>query len=166
MTETSCTVESPVGRLRLVATEAGLARLEFAPRARKRPVPRGAAGVVLRSVARQLKEYFEGKRRDFELPLDPGGAGFHRTVWDQLARIGFGETICYAELARRAGRPTAVRAAGAANGRNPLSIVLPCHRVVGRDGRLRGYGGGLRAKAWLLTHEGVGVERGRVIGGP
>ncbi len=106
-------------------------------------------------VAAQLAEYFAGRRRDFALALDPPGTPFQRQVWEELARIPFGATISYGELARRVGRPAAARAVGAANGANPIPIVLPCHRVIGSDGSLTGYGGGLPLKKALLALEGV-----------
>jgi methylated-DNA-[protein]-cysteine S-methyltransferase len=104
-------------------------------------------------VVEQLEAYFAGERRTFDLPLAPTGTPFQRQVWEELARIPYGETVSYAELAARAGRPGAARAAGAANGRNPISIVLPCHRVVGSSGALTGYAGGMERKRWLLAHE-------------
>jgi methylated-DNA-[protein]-cysteine S-methyltransferase len=118
--------------------------------------PAGDTAVVrtlLDEAARQLDEYFAGTRFAFDLPLDPVGTEFQLAVWRSLADIGYGETSTYGEQAARIGRPTAVRAVGSANGRNPLSIVLPCHRVVGRDGRLTGFAGGLEAKEFLLDHE-------------
>ena len=102
---------------------------------------------------RQLEEYFAGERRAFDLPVAPAGTPFQQRVWEELQRIGYGETITYAELAARIGRPTAIRAAGAANGANPVSIIIPCHRVIGSDGSLTGYGGGLEAKRLLLELE-------------
>jgi methylated-DNA-[protein]-cysteine S-methyltransferase len=110
---------------------------------------------VLRQAQAQLAEYFAGQRRDFDLPLAPQGTEFQREVWWELANIPFGGTISYAELALRVGRPTATRAVGAANGRNPLPIVLPCHRVIGADGSLTGFGGGLPTKEFLLQLEGA-----------
>jgi methylated-DNA-[protein]-cysteine S-methyltransferase len=107
----------------------------------------------LKECARQLGEYLEGKRRCFELPLAPEGSDFQRRVWIEIARIPYGETITYAELATRAGAPGAARAAGAATGRNPLSIVVPCHRVIGTDGSLTGYAGGIGRKTRLLEIE-------------
>ncbi len=101
----------------------------------------------------QLAEYCAGERRTFDLPLAPAGTPWQRAVWEALLAIPYGETITYTELAARAGRPAAVRAAGAANGRNPIAILVPCHRVVGTGGGLTGYAGGLDAKAWLLAHE-------------
>ena len=109
----------------------------------------------LAACAQQLRDYFEGRRNSFELPLAPEGTPFQRRVWEEIARIPFGATLSYAELALRAGSPTAARAAGAATGRNPLSVVVPCHRVVGSAGALTGYAGGLARKARLLEIEGV-----------
>lgn len=109
----------------------------------------------LRECAEQLADYFAGKRQCFDLPVMPRGTPFQERVWREIARIPFGETITYAELAARAGAPGSARAAGAATGRNPLSIVVPCHRVVGTDGSLTGYAGGIERKTRLLEIEGV-----------
>jgi methylated-DNA-[protein]-cysteine S-methyltransferase len=108
-----------------------------------------------RSVAAQLADYFAGRRRDFDLPLAPRGSAFQRAVWDELVRVPYGATVSYGELAARLGRPGASRAVGGANNRNPLPIVVPCHRVIGADGSLTGYGGGLDRKRALLALEGV-----------
>jgi methylated-DNA-[protein]-cysteine S-methyltransferase len=102
----------------------------------------------------QLREYFDGARTTFELDLAPQGTEFQRAVWDELLRVPYGATVTYAELARRIGRPNAVRAVGAANGANPIAVVIPCHRVIGSNGTLTGYGGGIERKQWLLAHEG------------
>ena len=154
MTLTTTTLETPVGRLRLVASETGLREVLFAGEA---PSPDGeladGESPVLAEAARQLREYFDGARTSFSLPLDPIGTPFQLEAWRRLADIPFGETVSYAEQARRVGRPRAVRAIGAANGRNPLPIVLPCHRVIGSDGSLTGFGGGLHVKRALLDHE-------------
>lgn len=115
----------------------------------------GAAVATVHAARRQLEEYFAGTRTRFDLRFDAQGTDFQRRVWDALDGIPYGDVISYAELARRIGSPAAVRAVGAANGRNPLSIVRPCHRVIGANGSLTGFGGGLPAKQWLLTHEGV-----------
>lgn len=109
----------------------------------------------LAECARQLADYFAGRRQRFDLPTAPGGTPFQMRVWNEIARIPFGETISYAELARRAGAPGCARAAGAATGRNPLSIVVPCHRVIASGGALTGYAGGLERKARLLEIEGA-----------
>ena len=148
---------SPVGTLTLAATDDGLHAIEF-PRNRH---PANRAGwtegqhPVLDLAARQLDEYFAATRRAFDLPLTPRGTDFQRTVWLALAGIAYGETVSYAQLAQRVGKPTAMRAVGAANGRNPLPIVLPCHRVIGADGSLTGFGGGLPTKQFLLELEGA-----------
>ena len=110
---------------------------------------------LLDPLATQLDEYFAGARRDFDLPLAPEGTDFQRTVWHALARIPYGDTTSYAQLADTIGHPSAVRAVGAANGRNPIPIVQPCHRVIGADGALTGFGGGLPTKRFLLELEGA-----------
>ena len=145
-------VETPVGVLRLVAGDAGLRGVLWP---RESPPPNAAPGdhPVLAAAEQQLHEYFAGARRTFDLPLDLVGTPFQRRAWLALATIPFATTISYGEQARRLGVPRAARAVGAANGRNPLSIVLPCHRVVGASGALTGYGGGLDAKRYLLDHE-------------
>ncbi|MBV8516096.1 MAG: methylated-DNA--[protein]-cysteine S-methyltransferase [Acidobacteria bacterium] len=102
----------------------------------------------------QLREYFDGKRTVFELDLAPRGTEFQRAVWDELLRVPYGATVTYAEIAHRIGRPNAVRAVGAANGANPIAVIVPCHRVIGSNGTLTGYGGGIERKQWLLAHEG------------
>jgi len=149
---------SPVGPLLLAADAQGLRLVEF--NSPKHPIPRGddwreGDNAVLRETRAQLDDYFAGKRRTFDLPLAPRGTGFQRQVWHTLAAIPYGETISYARLATRVGKPSAMRAVGAANGRNPLPIVLPCHRVIGSDGSLTGFGGGLPTKQFLLTLEGA-----------
>ena len=108
---------------------------------------------MLDETERQLDRYFEGTLTEFDLPLGPRGTPFQQQVWAALCDIPYGETISYGELARRVGRPGSARAVGAANGSNPISIIIPCHRVIGSDGRLTGYGGGIDRKAWLLDHE-------------
>ena len=150
----ACTISSPVGWLRLVARGDRLVGVRF-ERSRA-PDDDGAADhPVLREAARQLAEYFAGARRAFDLPLAPEGNPFQRLVWDALLDIPFGRTSSYGELARRIGRPDTARAVGAANGANPIAILVPCHRVIGADGSLTGYGGGLGNKRWLLRHEGA-----------
>ena len=150
--------ETPIGILRLVGDERHLQRVDLPNAAARTPdaawrETRRALPGALDAAKRQLAEYFDGTRRDFDLPLAPDGTAFQRRVWDELRRIAYGETISYGELARRIGRPTASRAVGAANGRNPLAIVVPCHRVIGADGTLTGYGGGLPVKQTLLALE-------------
>ena len=154
----SSTYASPVGTLTLVAGAAGLRAVIWPGRDAARVglpgrAARAGASSTLEAAARQLDEYFAGTRRSFELPLDLHGTPFQLAAWRALAEIPYGETRSYAEQAARLGRPSAVRAVGAANGRNPLSIVLPCHRVIGSDGALRGFGGGPEVKAGLLAFE-------------
>ena len=151
-------IDSPVGPLVLAADDAHLQVLEFETPAH--PVKRGdgwreGRNAVIDAAHAQLDEYFAGQRRDFDLPLAPQGTEFQRGVWWALADIPYGRTISYAQLATSIGKPAATRAVGAANGRNPLSIVLPCHRVIGADGSLTGYGGGLPIKTFLLALEGA-----------
>jgi methylated-DNA-[protein]-cysteine S-methyltransferase len=151
-------IDSPVGPLLLAADDAHLRVLEFETPAH--PVRRGGdwregRNAIIDAAHAQLDEYFAGRRRDFDLPLSPQGTHFQRGVWWALADIPYGTTISYATLATRVGKPTATRAVGAANGRNPLSIVLPCHRVIGANGSLTGYGGGLPIKTFLLSLEGA-----------
>lgn len=153
-------VSSPLGRLRLVATGEALAGVYF-PAHRRAPslVARDATTHgVLDLAARELAEYFRGERRAFSTPLAAHGTEFQRAVWRALAAIPFGERRSYAQLAREAGHARAIRAVGAANGMNPLSLFVPCHRVVGADGGLTGYAGGVEAKQWLLAHEQRVVE--------
>ena len=150
--------DTPIGTLRVVGDEDGIKRIDLPNAAQNAPDPawgekRRSLPRPLREAKRQLLEYFEGGRLDFDLPLAPAGTAFQRRVWDELRRIPYGDTVSYGELARRIGRPTASRAVGAANGRNPLAIVVPCHRVIGADGTLIGYGGGLPVKETLLAHE-------------
>ena len=144
-------VQSPIGRLTLVESDGELVGLYMesypAPPAERRTSP------LLDRAQAQLREYFAGGRDRFDLPLRPEGTEFQRAVWTELTRIPFGVTCSYAEIARRIGRPKAVRAVGAANGANPIAVVIPCHRVIGADGSLTGFGGGLPRKKWLLAHE-------------
>src|SRR5213596_2729122 len=121
----------------------------------------GPAGAVLARTREQLNEYFARTRTTFDLLLDPAGSAFERRVWDALRAIPYGSTVSYGELARRLGDPRATRAVGAANGRNPIPIIVPCHRVVGARGELTGFGGGLDCKRWLLEHEGALLALGR-----
>ena len=151
-------IDTPLGPLFATAGGHGIAAIHFVG---GRHAPAIAHDWVedrddaaLAACEAQLRQYLEGSRRAFDLPLAPSGTDFQRRVWREIAAIGFGETITYAELARRCGAPRAVRAAAAATGRNPLSIVVPCHRIVGASGSLTGYAGGLERKARLLALEG------------
>ncbi len=149
-------LDTPIGRLELIADEDGaLVRVNL-PHPRKPPPDPGPTRrdpARLAPIVRQFAEYFDGRRTAFDLSLCSHGTDFQRRVWHGLKAIGYARTESYGELARRIGRPRAVRAVGTANGANPLSIVVPCHRVIGADGSLTGYGGGLEAKRWLLAHE-------------
>jgi methylated-DNA-[protein]-cysteine S-methyltransferase len=144
-------LNSPIGDIEVAATANELVFVEFIQgRASLSPSGRSPA---LESALRQLDEYFRGRRKVFELSLRFEGTEFQNRVWRSLLDVGYGETASYGDIARAIGRPAAVRAVGAANGRNPISIVVPCHRIVGRSGELTGYGGGLWRKEWLLRHE-------------
>ena len=152
-------MESPTGRLLLAADEIGLRHIIFADGrepAEPRPDWRPAGNddiTLLRETIRQLRAWFAGELREFDLKLAPEGSAFHQRVWSELPKIRYGETITYGELARRVGSPNASRAVGRANGANPIPIVIPCHRVIGSDGKLTGYGGGLPRKGFLLVLE-------------
>jgi methylated-DNA-[protein]-cysteine S-methyltransferase len=153
----SSSLDSPVGPLTVVASELGL-RAVLWPDERTGRIPVGPVEIdpdhsVVRATLEQLVEYFDGRRREFDLPLDPVGTDFQRRAWDVLRAIPYGTTISYGVQAERMGDRRAARAVGAANGRNPLSIVVPCHRVVGASGGLTGFAGGTATKAWLLDHE-------------
>ena len=154
-------IDSPVGPLMLAADDHALRHIEF--RDNCHPADRrdwhGGDNEVLQAAQQQLGEYFAGRRRVFDLPLAPVGTQFQRAVWQALADIPYGGTISYAQLAQRLGNPNGTRAVGAANGRNPLPIVLPCHRVIGADGGLTGFGGGLPTKQFLLRLEGALPEQ-------
>jgi methylated-DNA-[protein]-cysteine S-methyltransferase len=152
-------VHFPVGRLTLVATDEGLAAIiwenDRPDRVRLNMTAEEVRHPVLVETERQLEEYFAGHRKQFALVLDVSGTAFQRKVWNALLTIPFGETRSYAQIAQQIGNPAAVRAVGAANGRNPVSIVAPCHRVVGSSGALTGFAGGLDVKARLLAFEGA-----------
>lgn len=146
------TVPSPVGDLLLVAEDGALVRLHFSPF----EAPGGPPSPdepVLADARRQLAEHFAGERTEFDLPLAPPGTVFQQRVWAELRRIPYGTTATYGEIAARLGDPRCVRAVGLANGRNPIALVVPCHRVIGSDGKLRGFGGGVERKQQLLALE-------------
>jgi methylated-DNA-[protein]-cysteine S-methyltransferase len=152
-------IDSPVGKLKLVASDKGLAGVLW-QRENTRPAPLSEAvedkqHPVLVETERQLGEYFAGKRKTFSIALDLRGTQFQKDVWEALLAIPFGETRSYGQLAKQLGNPRATRAVGAANGRNPVSIIVPCHRVIGSSGKLTGFGGGLETKAHLLSLEDV-----------
>jgi methylated-DNA-[protein]-cysteine S-methyltransferase len=151
-------MDSEVGKLKLVATDKGLAAIlwenDHPRRVRLGPVSENKKHPVLQETEKQLNEYFAGKRNRFSVKLDPRGTDFQNKVWQALRTIPFGETRSYGQIARQIGNARAVRAVGAANGRNPISIVVPCHRVIGASGELTGFAGGLDIKARLLSLEG------------
>jgi methylated-DNA-[protein]-cysteine S-methyltransferase len=148
---------SPVGNLKLVASDSGLAAILWPDddprRVRLQAMTRNDDHPLLIATERQLEEYFAGRRKAFELPLDFAGSAFQRRVWAALLNIPFGETRSYGQIAAQIGSPSAARAVGAANGKNPISIIAPCHRVIGGSGKLTGFAGGLAVKAYLLGME-------------
>jgi methylated-DNA-[protein]-cysteine S-methyltransferase len=148
------TLDTLIGTLRLVAEDGCLVKIEFGGSAGGAATAHPGRDDVLAVTALQLREYFAGQRQHFDLPLAPAGTVFQRAVWQALAAIPWGETRSYADIAQAIQRPTAVRAVGAANGRNPVPIVIPCHRVIGSDGSLTGFAGGLAVKRTLLELEG------------
>jgi len=151
-------IASPYGKLKLVASDKGLAAVlwenDDPRRVRLGALKRSSDNPFLNEAEKQLKAYFAGRLKKFTVPLDFKGTDFQKSVWAALLTIPFGETRSYGEIARQIGRPEASRAVGAANGRNPISIITPCHRVLGSNGRLTGFAGGLEAKDHLLKHEG------------
>jgi methylated-DNA-[protein]-cysteine S-methyltransferase len=151
------TIDSPVGKLKLVASDKGLVAIlwknDKPHRVRLSELVADDKHPILLQTERQLSEYFAGKRRSFSLALDIRGTSFQKNVWEALLAIPFGETRSYGQLAKQLGNPNATRAVGAANGRNPISIIVPCHRVIGSSGKLTGFAGGLDVKAHLLNLE-------------
>jgi len=145
-------VDTPIGKLTVVAGGTGIRRILWDGEAPPEDAVEGHSDLLDAAVT-QIREYFTGNRTTFDLPLDLGGTPFQEKVWRELGSIPFGTTISYGEQARRIGRPQAARAVGAANGRNPVPVVLPCHRVIGSSGALTGFGGGLDTKRTLLRHE-------------
>ncbi|HEY1173444.1 MAG TPA: methylated-DNA--[protein]-cysteine S-methyltransferase [Verrucomicrobiae bacterium] len=160
-------MKSPVGELTLVASDKGLVAIlwenDDPKRVRLGALKEDKQHPVLVEVVKQLREYFAGERKKFSVKLDSRGTEFQRKVWAALVTIPFGETRSYAQIAEQVGSPKAVRAVGAANGRNPISIIAPCHRVIGSNGKLTGFAGGLEAKAFLLGLEGRQPHEDAVI---
>ncbi|MEQ8268730.1 MAG: methylated-DNA--[protein]-cysteine S-methyltransferase [Parvibaculum sp.] len=157
----TATLDTPIGRLRLAATDDGLAAVLF-PNQKDIAFPKregsAKAQAHLAKALKALDLYFEGRKKDFTgLTLAPAGTPFQKSVWTALARIPFGETRSYADIAKAIGNPKGMRAVGLANGRNPIPVIVPCHRVIGADGSLTGFGGGLPTKKWLLEFEGIGA---------
>jgi len=143
--------KSPLGILKIEANDTYLVSLKFS----ESKTDNKSGNEITQHAVIQLKEYFEGKRNSFEIPLRPAGSQFEQKVWSELQRIPFGSTTTYGNIARKLGDVNSVRAVGRANGRNPIPVIIPCHRVVGSDNSLTGYSGGLERKEWLLSHEGV-----------
>ncbi|TAI47443.1 methylated-DNA--[protein]-cysteine S-methyltransferase [Flagellimonas allohymeniacidonis] len=142
-------LQTPIGIAEFKGDENGLSKISVLDT----NIPIGIIPETLIEPIHQFKEYFEGKRQDFDLKLNPSGTEFQQKVWEALVKIPYGKTVSYLELSKRLGDPKAIRAVAAANGKNPLWIVVPCHRVIGSNGDLIGYAGGLHRKKWLLEHE-------------
>ena len=152
-------ISSPVGLLTLIAGDDGLQSLLWGDQTPSSGEPARGRNRILNETIRQLGEYFAGRRTEFDLPLAPVGTPFQQRVWQELRKIPYGQCITYGEQAKRLAKPTAARAVGAANGRNPISIIVPCHRVVGANGDLTGFAGGLKTKAQLLKLEQAAIAR-------
>ncbi|MEZ5471709.1 MAG: methylated-DNA--[protein]-cysteine S-methyltransferase [Marinicella sp.] len=144
-------LESPIGLIEITATDMGICGVYFIENSQHDYRPNHITALC----RNQLQEYFSGNRKTFDLPLDQKGTQFQKDVWHQLLTINYGKTATYGDISQKIGNPKAVRAVGAANGKNPISIIVPCHRVIGANGTLTGYAGGLNRKKWLLQHEGI-----------
>ncbi|MEJ2763478.1 methylated-DNA--[protein]-cysteine S-methyltransferase [Photobacterium sp. MCCC 1A19761] len=142
-------LDTPIGRLNIVANDEAVTAIEFDAD----PSAQQAPNTITRLCCEQLSDYFAGNRTDFDVPLDAHGTKFQHQVWQALIAIPFGETCSYSAIAHQIENPKAVRAVGAANGRNPIPVIVPCHRVIGSSGQLTGYAGGLDIKIWLIEHE-------------
>lgn len=150
---------TPIGRLKMIGTATHIVELKFTKKS-------GTADPDLpdcmQNCQKQLQEYFQGTRQIFHLPLAPAGTWFQRSIWKELQAIPYGLAVSYGDIARRIGRPKAARAVGGANNANPIVIIIPCHRVIGSDGRMVGYGGALWRKEWLLSHEDASFHAGKI----
>ncbi len=144
-------IETPLGIASITGDENGVSKISIT--ADKEHIPSDKIPDELKDVVTQLQDYFEGNRTDFNIDLNPSGTDFQKRVWRELSNIPFGKTVSYLDIAKRLGDPKCIRAAATANGKNPLWVVVPCHRVIGSDGSLTGYAGGLWRKKWLLDHE-------------
>lgn len=151
-------MNSPIGALSVYGDSTGISEVVF----REEKIVSEQIPDSLKDAVTQLNEYFEGKRTHFNLQLNPKGTDFQKKVWQQLQQIPFGKTITYQEMANILGNPKVIRAAASANGKNPIAIIIPCHRVIGSDGSLTGYAGGLHRKKWLLQHE-TPVKQGELF---
>ena len=146
----SLTFKTPVGYLELSSNEVELVSISFVDSAQK-PSPKTPG--ILYIAKQQLKEYFSGTRKNFDLPISPQGTDFQQKVWSEVSKITFGETASYLDIAKATGSPKNTRAVGLANSKNPIPIIIPCHRIIGTNGKLTGYAGGIHRKRWLLKHE-------------
>ena len=160
-------IKTPVGEMRAAATDRGLCVLLFPNKETVWPAREGSAGARkhLAETRKALDEYFSGRRKEFSgIALDMRGTDFQRSVWSALLTIPFGETRSYGDIAKQIGNPKAVRAVGLANGQNPVPVIVPCHRVIGANGKLTGFGGGIETKQWLLAHEGAShADKGEML---
>ena len=148
-------LETPLGTVEIKASQKGIIQIIFSGAEKSTIKP----SEITDDCKKQLKEYFEGKRKTFDLPLNPQGTAFQKSIWASLEKIPFGRVLSYRDIADMISNRKAVRAVGAANGRNPIGIIIPCHRVIGSDGSLTGYAGGIERKLWLLKHEGIDVKK-------
>ncbi len=146
-------LQTPIGTLKIIASETGVTRIDFLKS--KSSSQSVSSNKITKQCKRELEAYFKGKRKSFDFPLDQQGTDFQKSVWASLLKIPYGEVASYQDIANMIDNPKATRAVGAANGKNPLSIVVPCHRIIGSNGTLTGYASGLDRKSWLLKHEGV-----------
>jgi len=144
-------LKTPIGVIEIRASEVGVTHIVFSEKTKSKV----KMNAFTQQCKKELHEYFEGTRQQFDVSLDATGTDFQRSVWDCLCHIPFGQSASYSDIANQINNPKGVRAVGMANGRNPLGIIVPCHRVIGRDGSLTGYAGGLERKEWLLKHEGI-----------
>lgn len=144
-------IQTPIGILEITGNSSGLSSVIF--KENEVVIETEKIPEELKDAVFQLREYFEGNRKEFTLKLSPKGTDFQKRVWEELRKIPYGKTVNYLQIAKRLGDPKVIRAAASANGKNPISIIIPCHRVIGSDGSLTGYAGGLHRKEWLLEHE-------------
>ncbi|VAX35266.1 Methylated-DNA--protein-cysteine methyltransferase [hydrothermal vent metagenome] len=150
-------MNTPIGTIEIQASSQGITKVVFSESEDKIINP----SKITHSCKQQLQEYFDSKRKKFDLPLDQQGTLFQKSIWACLTKIPFGQVVSYLHIAKMANNPKAVRAVGAANGKNPIGIIVPCHRVIGSNGTLTGYAGGLNRKDWLLKHEGIEIKNSK-----
>lgn len=147
-------MQTPLGTMEIKASNSGIVHVIFCGNIISDSQP----NALTANCIQQLSEYFAGNRTRFDLPLSPKGTSFQQQVWRCLSKIPYGQTWCYGDIANMLNKPKAAQAVGGANGRNPLTIIVPCHRIIGKSGALTGYAGGLERKLWLLNHEGLGID--------